>query len=369
MSPKTNGKAEMANVEEVSSATSMPRKPTTFGGKVKAHFRRFWWVHLILFLAGVIIVSVCLCYVAFPRIAQNGINSSTLIVNSLELSNPTSNGFHLTQNSTIINNTPYHPRLDSFNASLSLRGGDAYAYVELPALHATQSGTNLIDQDVTLADPAAFTAYNVAVLNDESVQVDVNGSTRLHEMKFPDTTVAYNTTTTMNGLNKFPGFNITSFSVKLPADPVDGANMIGEVYIPNPSVLTLHMGNVTFANYLPATPFSPAVPIGNTTIADLVLRPGNNTVPMRSTVNQTLIIQAIAVVYKDGIVPVDIVGNTSVYNGQHLPYFEAALQSLTQHVRLDVNTALKQAGLDPALLVAGALGQKSPPARRREKRD
>ena len=356
----------MQNVEEVSSATSLPQRPTTFGGKVKAHFRKWWWVHLILFLIGVTVVAVCLCYVAFPRIAQDGINKSTLIVNSLELSNPTSNSFHLTQNSTIVNNTPYHPQLDAFNASLSLHGSGPYAYAEIPHLHATQSGASLINQDVSITDLAAFTAYNVAVLNDESVRVDVNGSTVLHEMKFPDTTVSYNTTTTMNGLNKLSGFNITSFSIKVTPDP-DGTNMVGEVYIPNPSVLTLHMGNVTFQNFLPATPFSPAVPIGNSTLENLVLAPGNNTVPMRSAINQTLVIEAIAVVYKNGFLPVDIVGVSSVYNGQHLTYFEAALQGLTQHVTLDVDGALRAAGLDPAALVTLALGNK-PPAQR-QKRD
>ena len=346
----------MQNVEEVNSATSLPQQPSTFGSKVKAHFRRWWWVHLILFLIGTIVVAVILCYVAFPRIAQNGINKSVLTVNSLELSNPTSNSFHLTQNSTIVNNTPYHPQLDAFNASLSLHGSGPYAYVELPHLHATQTGSNLIDQDVTITDLAAFTAYNVAVLNDESVQVDVDGKTTLHEMRFPDTTVTYNTTTTMNGLNKFSGFNVTSFSIKLPPEP-DGTNMVGEVYIPNPSVLTLHMGNVTFGNFLPATPYSSPFFIGNSTLENVVLVPGNNTVPMRSTINQTLVLDAIGLVYKNGILPVDIVGATSVYNGQHLTYFEAALQSLTQHVKLDVGAALK-----------AATGGGTPPVRR-QKRD
>lgn len=314
-------------------------------------------MHLILFLIGVVIVSVCLCYVAFPKIAQNGINASVLTVNSLELSNPTATSFHLRQNSTIVNNTPYHPQLDSFNATLALVGGNAYATVELPALHALQSASNLIDQDVSVTDTDAFTAYNVAVLNDESISVNVNGSTTLHEMKFPDSTVAYNTTTTMNGLNKFSGFNVTSLQVKLPAEP-DGTNMLAEVYIPNPSVLTLHMGNVTFQNFLPATPFSAPVLLATSTLSDFVLVPGNNTVQMRSVVNQTILIDAIGLVYKDGILPVNIVGQSSVYNGQHLPYFEAALQSLTQHVKLDAGGALRAAGLDPDALVALQTGQK-----------
>lgn len=41
----------------------------------------------------------------------------------------------------------------------------------------------------------------------------------------------------MNNLN---GFAVTDFEIKLTAEP-DGTNMIGTVYIPNPSVMTITM--------------------------------------------------------------------------------------------------------------------------------
>jgi hypothetical protein len=41
--------------------------------------------------------------------------------------------------------------------------------------------------------------------------------------------------------------------------------------------------------------------------------------------------------YKNGIIPVDIVGNSSVYNGQELPYFTRALAS--NKLRVDLNIA------------------------------
>lgn len=114
--------------------------------------------------------------------------------------------------------------------------------------------------------------------------------------------------------------------------------MIGTVYIPNPSVLTITMGNVTFNNYVD-NKF-----IGTSSLSDLVLKPGNNTVPMRSIVNQTLVIEKVTGTYKDGMLPVDIVGNSSVYNGQHLGYFEKALQSNRQHITLNVGAGLAALG-------------------------
>ncbi|KAI4250543.1 MAG: hypothetical protein L6R40_000143 [Gallowayella cf. fulva] len=125
--------------------------------------------------------------------------------------------------------------------------------------------------------------------------------------------------------------------------------MVGEVLIPNPSVLTISMGNVTFSNYVDGT-F-----IGTSSFSDLVIKPGDNTVPMRSTVNQTFVIEQVVGKYKDGMLPVDIVGNSSVYNGQHLPYFEKALQANRQHIVLNVGAALAEIG-GGALLGGGGGG-------------
>ncbi|KAL9100412.1 MAG: hypothetical protein Q9163_004210 [Psora crenata] len=336
-------------VEQVSSHSSSPK--LTLRTKLKAHCKKWWWVYLLVFVAITIILVLCLVYPIFHRIAQDNLNKSTLTITSLVLSNPKANSFHLFQNSTVGNPSAYHPQLDAFNASVALHGGKPYASIEIPHLHATRKAISIVDQDVTITDMDAFLAYNAAVLSQEEVKVNVRGKTKLHEMKFPATTVDYRKTATMKGLNKLSGFNVTSFEIKLTPDP-DGANMVGEVYIPNPSDMTLSMGNVTFTNLLPATASTPSTPIGTSTLANLVLVPGNNTVPMRATVNQTLVIQAIATVYTNGMLPVDIVGESSVYDGQHLPYFEKALQGLTQHVTLNVGAALKAAGIDPSVLTA-----------------
>lgn len=73
---------------------------------------------------------------------------------------------------------------------------------------------------------------------------------------------------------------------------------------------------------------------------------------MRSRINQTLAIGAIAGTYENGMLPVDVVGSSSVYDGEHLPYFEKALQGLTQRVVLNVGAALSDIGLDPSTLAS-----------------
>ncbi|KAL8774247.1 MAG: hypothetical protein Q9209_000998 [Squamulea sp. 1 TL-2023] len=331
----------------------------SFGAKLKAHFRRFWWLHLIIFIASTLIIVLCLVYVAIPRISQDGVNESTLEIQSLELSNPTANSFHLKQTAKLTNHNKYHPRLDAFNASLSVGGAEdrPYAYVELPKVHATETTYTHVDQEVQITDMDAFIDYNTQLLTKESVDLVVKGRTKLHQMRLPATTVDYHKTISMKGirhpyldtcpylakliqttgLNGLSGFNVTSFSIKLIPEP-DGANMVGEVLIPNPSVLTISMGNVTFNNFVDGT-F-----IGTSLLSDLVLKPGDNNVAMRSTVNQTFVIETMMGKYRNGMLPVDIVGNSSVYEGEHLPYFEKALQANRQHIVLNVGAALAEVG-------------------------
>ncbi|KAL8784406.1 MAG: hypothetical protein Q9195_009051 [Heterodermia aff. obscurata] len=183
-------------------------------------------------------------YIAFPRIAQHGINTSSLTIQSLILSNPTPTSFHLEQTALITNPNTYHPHLDAFNASLSLHNSSydlPYAAITLPAIHARRSATSYVNQTVQITNADAINAYSAAVLGLESVQLGVRGRTKLHEMRFPDTMVDYHKIVTMKGLNSLTGFNITSFRIKLIPDP-DGTNFVGEVSIPNPTVMTLTMG-------------------------------------------------------------------------------------------------------------------------------
>ncbi|KAL8938860.1 MAG: hypothetical protein Q9216_003663 [Gyalolechia sp. 2 TL-2023] len=329
------GKAvPQSHVQEVGGEGAKPG----FGAKLKAHFKKWWWLHLIFFIASTLIIVLCV-------IAQDGVDDSTLEIQSLTFTNPTPNSFHLEQTALLTNHNRYHPHLDAFNASLSVGGSEdkPFAYVEIPAVHATETATTHFDQEVQVVDLEAFIDYNAQLWTNSSVELIVKGRTELHEGKLPSTTVDFNKRIDMRGKSRcptfcscfegIPGFNVTDFSIKLLPEP-DGANMIGTVYIPNPTVLTLTMGNVTFNNYVDDE-F-----IGTSLLSDLVLRPGNNTVSMRSTVNQTLVIEKVTGTYKDGMLPIEVRSNSSIYDGQHLEYFEKALQGSQQHIVLNVGAAL-----------------------------
>jgi len=317
------------------------------GGKLKAHFRRFWWLHLISFIIGTILVTLLLVFVGMPNIAQNGINDAQLVMTSQVVSNPTPSAVHLNMQTISKSKSMFHPMLDEFKAALFLESTEPdikpFGYITIPRLKATAEATVSVDQQMEIVDQDQFAAYNLLVLKSDTYRVAVRGRTGLKEGGFPKTQVNFNKVITSKGLNSLNGFRVQNINITLVPE-ADGTNMRGEVYIPNPSPMTISMGLVT------QNIFVAGKQIGVTTIPDLTLRPGDNIVPMKTASDQATVIGLISTKYKDGMLPIDIVGNSSIFNGQHLPYFEKALQANKMSTTLNLGPALKGIGIDVSLL-------------------
>lgn len=132
--------------------------------------------------------------------------------------------------------------------------------------------------------------------------------------------------------------NVTSFHLQTSSGPFN-SNANGTVLIPNPTVISLTMGNVTLTMSVEGTV------IGNATIADLFLTPGNSTLPLFATVNTTAVVGLLArPEYDCGILPVEIAGNQSIYNGQELTYFSQALQANRMVNEMNIRPAIIEAG-------------------------
>lgn len=161
-----------------------------------------------------------------------------------------------------------------------------------------------------------------------------------HERYVP--TISHHLPLTLPGLNHLSGLNITDIKILSGAKEIlaDGSNMLATVHIPNPSVLTLDLGNVTMNLGVAGKS------IGYALLPDLVLRPGNNTVPMQARVDQPTLLTLVLSTYKDGILPLEIVGNSSVKGDTHLSYYEEAVKANTIKLNLDAGPALKQIGIN-----------------------
>lgn len=87
--------------------------------------------------------------------------------------------------------------------------------------------------------------------------------------------------------------------------------------------------------------------MGNARMQDLVLVPGNNTIPARCTLdlkelihNLREILSAESGPLKNGMLEISASGNSTVYNGQHLTYYEQSLNQLTLNAQVPLLSLL-----------------------------
>lgn len=312
------------------------------GGRVKNHCRKFWWCDCLVLVVLVLVIVLPLIFVGLPKQAQHEINESKLEVTNMEVTNPTSDSVHLKIDNTITSDSKYHPRIEAFRAGLSLDGQDPFIYVNVPEAKSEHETYVTIDQDAKFESLEAFSAYTKAVLASEELTIDLDGNTKIHISGLPVTKVNYNKKITMKGLNHLSGLNITDLKILSGEKEIlsDGSNMLGTVHIPNPSVMTLDLGNVTMNLGVAGTA------IGYALLPNLVLKPGENTVPMQARVAQATLLSMVLSTYKDAIIPLEISGNSSIKDGQHLTYYEEAIKANTVKLDLNAGPALSSLGIN-----------------------
>jgi len=312
-------------------------------GRMKNHCRRFWWCDCLVLIVVVLVIVLPIIFVGIPNIAQHEINASTLEVQSEEVTSPSPDGVHLKIQTVVKSGSKFHPVIEPFRAGLSLKGQSPFLYIDIPKAKSEATTYISIDESVKLASKEGFSQYTQAVLASETLQFNLDGKTKLKLSGLPKMSVKYNKVITMKGLNKLAGLDITDVKILSGKDSIlsDGSNFIGNVHIPNPSVMTLDLGNVTMNLFLDGKP------VGYSLIPNLVLKPGPNVLPMQSRVDQLAILGLVQSKYKNAVIPLEISGNSSINsNGEHLPYYEAAIKANTIKVDLNIAPALAGIGIN-----------------------
>lgn len=105
-------------------------------------------------------------------------------------------------------------------------------------------------------------------------------------------------------------------------------------------------GNVTFNLKIQDPPY-PDIALGLGIIHNLTLAPGNNTVPFlghldfRTLLTQLQrILRAEAQSLQEGVLTLWINGNSTIYHGQHIPYYETILQGLVLPTTIPIQQLL-----------------------------
>jgi len=118
----------------------------------------------------------------------------------------------------------------------------------------------------------------------------------------------------------------------------DGTNAIGEAAIVNPTIMTLGLGDVTFALSVNGTD------IGVATLNNLVLTPGYQQVEIRAVMDQPAV-YSIVLAQQKTVLPIDFTGGSSTVDGQQIPYFTAMLKDIVLQNNIDVTQSVESTGL------------------------
>lgn len=142
------------------------------------------------------------------------------------------------------------------------------------------------------------------------------------------------------GLNKFNGFSITNAAL-VKARP-DGSNLIGDVTLPNPTVIVLDVGTLVLDVK------SGDLLIGNATLTDVRLVPGSNTFPLSGVLDLGTVIDNLGDVLstqgpalKHRNLSLSAVTKSITFENNFVEYYTDVLSQLTLTTEVAIGALLK----------------------------
>jgi len=246
-------------------------------------------------------------------------------------------------NSTVRTDGSVHATLDGFTGDMYLEDllpHTPFAQINFPQSTSDALSVVNVSQIVPITNLAAFTNFNTWLLQNTTLRVTMNGNTNIHisgiAKAFP---VSFVKTVEMPGLQNFAGTNVTESTISLELDK-NGNNFRGFATIPNRSIVTFDIGNVTFDSFLLGEA------VGPTYLDNVFLVPGNdNNFTMRANITQSAVLAALAkqpYCTNGGELPFQLTGKDVVNNGQHLAYYSNSLGSANQTVPIPIGFDLKK---------------------------
>ncbi|KAK2592840.1 hypothetical protein QQS21_009443 [Conoideocrella luteorostrata] len=318
------------------------------GGKkaaLKNHCKRFWWLHLIIFLVVTAAVICIVIFVGVKNIAQSKINSADLDIEGVNILQSQPNKFLMQINSTIKTDGTVKADIDPFVGNLTLLDiPNARPFVQLnfPQTNANKFQTVNVSQEVNITDMEAFNEFNKYFFQNETLRVSIHGKTQVQPAGLSKKyDVDFYKEVTFKGLNKLNGTTLTDMKITVGAAQDGIPNFNATATITNPSYYTVDIGNATFNN------FADGKLLGNLTIQNLILSPGKNVVPVSAILDQTIVIGAATKkpYCENKKIPVQLLGTSVKDGGETIPWLVAALSSANQTVELGLEDIFKTIGI------------------------
>ncbi|KAI0385798.1 hypothetical protein F5Y04DRAFT_276321 [Hypomontagnella monticulosa] len=305
----------------------------------KGHCKRFWWAYVLVALLIIVIAVPCVILLDVPRVAQQKLNEAKLTIDGIVITNVQANSMNMAINSTITTDGSTHATIDGFEGTMYLADVNpplAFAKINFPETNSDVLQTVNVSQEVPVSDLHAFTTFNEHLIQRESVNVQVKGNTHVHVSGISRAySVTFDKTVSIKGLNGFKGLSVTNPHVRIATTN----NFNATTHIPNPSVLTLDIGNVTFTTY-----FNGAS-VGSSYITNMVLRPGEtNDFFIWADIDQMTVVNALTHhpwCERNGTLTFELSGKNVTNRGQSIPYFADALAASNQTVDIAIGDAAK----------------------------
>ncbi|KAL2870926.1 DUF3712 domain-containing protein [Aspergillus lucknowensis] len=331
--PLAGSDTEIEHIESVPGDLSLVDEPKkkTKKERFRRHCARFWCCYLfwnIIFLA---IFLPIFFLVVIPAVAQLVVNKSTLLLVSAAIMEPRPDSVVLTLQAALDLPIILPVRIDPFNLEVydkDREGNNTIFSARLPGQTLKGNTTMGIEDRYTPVNVPLWTDYVYEVVVQKNAPLPVRGATTAYLGKL-ESHVTVQKDIQQNTLNSFTGFSIDNPRLLLPARE-DGVNLIASAILPNPSLITLQIGDTILDLK------SGNLTLGNATIHDLTLHPGNHSVPVEGTIDIAYLLQNLGPILKtqgdalrNGVLRLDSVGRSVSFQGTEVPYYTAAMQKLT----------------------------------------
>ncbi|KAJ5087384.1 hypothetical protein N7456_011000 [Penicillium angulare] len=328
---------------ESAGGLSLTRTPTRTQ-KFRRHWKRFWLIYCIgnvIFLAIFLPIFFLIC---IPAIAQLVVNKSDLWLTSAIVNSPKPDSVILTLQTNVDLKLAIPARIEKLPLKLFERAfGVSEYYAEITIPGQTIKGNHsmgVTDQFTPLGNMTAWNEFVRQVVFQEETSLALSGSTNAY-LGVLKSHVHLNKNIKSPTLNKFKGFAISDATLLLPAES-NGTNLIGNTTLPNPTVLQLEVGTLTLDVK------AGDIVIGNATVKDVTLVPGDNTFPMYGILDIKTVIKNLADVLKaeasaikNGNLSINAVTSSVVWNDTLVPYYTDILKELTLTAEIGIGDVLK----------------------------
>ncbi|PTU20703.1 hypothetical protein P175DRAFT_0478833 [Aspergillus ochraceoroseus IBT 24754] len=308
----------------------------------RRHCARFWWCYLfssIIFLA---IFLPILFLVITPAIARLVVNKSTLLLVEATVLEPRADSILLAITSKLSLPIAVPVRIDPITLELfnrDLPGNNTFAKVSINSAAIKGETTLRVQGQHTPLNAEQWAHYVHQAVFQPHAPLSVRGSTNAYLGKLKSH-VTINKDIPQNTLNSFAGFSIENPKLLIPARE-DGVNLIANATLPNPSVMNLQIGTTVFdlksSEYL----------LGNVTIDNLYLKPGNHSNPMTGILDIHFLIEHLTGILgtqadslKEGHLTFQAVGRSVTWAGAEVPYYTDAIKALTLQAQVPLGSLI-----------------------------